>query len=279
MTALSIAEAERRMAVKPQVSVVGVADSEAGDRLATVTSLPSAEAGKDAARPEIPRAAGVSRHGRAGGVSRDTAVPPRAGVSRGAVAPGVAATGRRSAARAVVPGRATAAAPAAISAAIATRAAAPIPVARPAVSARPAHASALTRPAARSHATAPGRAAPPARPAAAPARPAASPAPLRLTARGRRVVAGLAAIAAAAAACLLSLALAGGAAAASHGPAREGWPAARKVVVEPGQTLWSIATAAEPGADTRAVIEQIVAANHLPGDTIEPGQALWVPAR
>src|SRR6185437_6439581 len=95
----------------------------------------------------------------------------------------------------------------------------------------------------------------------------------------RRVVAGLAAIAAAAAACLLSLALAGGAAAASHGPAREGWPAATKIVVEPGQPLWSIAAAAEPGADTRAVIEQIVAANHLPGDTIEPGQALWVPAR
>jgi hypothetical protein len=91
------------------------------------------------------------------------------------------------------------------------------------------------------------------------------------------VVAGLAVIAGAVAACLLSLTLAGGAAAASHGPAREGWSAARQIVVEPGQTLWSIASAAEPGADTRAVIEQIIAANRLPGDTIEPGEALWVP--
>jgi hypothetical protein len=103
-----------------------------------------------------------------------------------------------------------------------------------------------------------------------------APGPVRLTARGRRVVAVLAAIAAAAAAGLLSLALAGGAAAASHGPAKEGWPAARKIVVEPGQTLWSIAAGAEPRADTRAVIDQIIAANSLRGDAIEPGQVLWV---
>jgi hypothetical protein len=270
MTALSIAEAERRMAVNPQVSVVGAADSEAGGQLATVTSLPNAEAGKDAARPEIPRAAGVSRQAWVGGVSRDIAIPPRAGVSRAAVAPGAAATGRGATGRMVVPGRAPAVAPGAISRAIAGPPAPGIPAPRRAASARPA---APARSAARAHAAASARL------AASPTRPAVSPAPVRLTARGRRVVAGLAAIAAAAAACLLSLALAGGAAAASHGPAREGWPAAQKVVVEPGQTLWSIATAAEPGADTRAVIDQIVAANHLPGDTIEPGQALWVPAR
>jgi hypothetical protein len=41
--------------------------------------------------------------------------------------------------------------------------------------------------------------------------------------------------------------------------------------------LWSIASAAEPGADPRVIIQQIVAANALSGATIQAGQLLWVP--
>jgi len=49
-------------------------------------------------------------------------------------------------------------------------------------------------------------------------------------------------------------------------------------VVEPGDTLWSIASATSPGADPRAVIDAIVQTNGLQGASIQPGQALVVPA-
>jgi hypothetical protein len=110
-------------------------------------------------------------------------------------------------------------------------------------------------------------------------RPAARPAagPVRLTRRGRRVVGGLAIAAAALAAFLLSLTLGGGALASSHGSAGSPYQGMRQVVVQPGQNLWSIATQAEPGADPRLVIPQIVSANALAGDAIYPGEQLWVP--
>jgi LysM repeat protein len=50
-----------------------------------------------------------------------------------------------------------------------------------------------------------------------------------------------------------------------------------QIVVRPGQTLWSIAAAAEPSADPRIVIQQIIDANALGGNTIRAGQLLWVP--
>jgi len=49
------------------------------------------------------------------------------------------------------------------------------------------------------------------------------------------------------------------------------------VVVHPGQTLWSIASRAEPSADPRAVMQQIIDLNALHGTSVEPGQRLWVP--
>ena len=106
--------------------------------------------------------------------------------------------------------------------------------------------------------------------------------PVRLTRRGRLVVGGLALAVAALAALLLSLAASGGALAASHGAASHGaagtgYQGMRQVVVQPGQTLWSIAAAAQPGADPRLVIPQIVSANSLAGATIYPGEQLWVP--
>ena len=98
--------------------------------------------------------------------------------------------------------------------------------------------------------------------------------PLRLTRRGRLVVTAVAALLVTA----ISLLVAGAAQATNHGPAAG---AARhglvKVVVRPGQSLWSVAEKADPGQDTRAVIQQIITLNSLPGDTVAAGQQLWVP--
>jgi LysM repeat protein len=70
----------------------------------------------------------------------------------------------------------------------------------------------------------------------------------------------------------------GGAQAASH---RAGPGAAHRglsqVVVQPGQTLWSIARRAEPAADPRGVVQQIIEVNAMGSPTIQAGQLLWVP--
>jgi hypothetical protein len=112
---------------------------------------------------------------------------------------------------------------------------------------------------------------------AGPARPAASAGSLRLTKRGRAVVGGLSVAALALVVFLLSLALGGGALASNHGAAGSPYQGMRQVVVQPGQTLWTLAAQAEPGADPRVVIPQIVSANALAGATIFPGEQLWVP--
>ena len=100
---------------------------------------------------------------------------------------------------------------------------------------------------------------------------------LRLTRRGRIVIGALVMAAATAAALLIMLLGPGGAQATDHGPARAGYQGLHQVVVQPGQTLWSIAAAAEPAADTRVVIQEIMAANALDGSAISAGQLLWVP--
>jgi hypothetical protein len=104
------------------------------------------------------------------------------------------------------------------------------------------------------------------------------PGPIRLTRRGRAVVAALTILAATAVVLLLWLSLAGGAQASSHGQlARAGYRGMTQIVVRPGQTLWSLAAAAEPSADPRIVIQQIIDANALGGTTIRAGELLWVP--
>ena len=109
-------------------------------------------------------------------------------------------------------------------------------------------------------------------------RPQGRPGAVRLTRRGRRVVAALALALTASVVMLIWLAAAGGAAASDHrAPARGAYQGLAQVVVRPGQTLWSIAAAAEPSADPRVVIQQIVEANALSGATIHTGQLLWVP--
>jgi hypothetical protein len=102
----------------------------------------------------------------------------------------------------------------------------------------------------------------------------AAPPPLRLTRRGRIVVA----VTAALLVTIISLLAAGVAQATNHGPSPR---AARQnlvqVVVRPGQTLWSVAESADPDQDTRVVVRQIVDLNSLSGSTVQAGQQLWVP--
>jgi hypothetical protein len=99
-----------------------------------------------------------------------------------------------------------------------------------------------------------------------------------LTRRGRIVVGVLAAIGVALVAGLLWLAMAGQAQGSSRLPG-DGRPGLgmHRVVVRPGQTLWSIAVHADPAADPHVVIGEIVADNSLVGTSVQVGQVLWVP--
>jgi len=106
-----------------------------------------------------------------------------------------------------------------------------------------------------------------------PARDQPAAVPLRLTRRGRVVVAVAAALLLAA----LSLVIAASAQATNHPVARAAQQNLTKVTVRPGQSLWSVAESADPGADTRVVIQQIVELNGLTGAVVFAGQRLWVP--
>ena len=104
------------------------------------------------------------------------------------------------------------------------------------------------------------------------------PAPVRLTRRGRIVLGSLVIVLAAGAVmAVLLLTAPGGALASNHGQPGGGYQGMTQVVVQPGQTLWSIAAAAEPRADPRLVIQQIVSANSLAESAIYAGELLWVP--
>jgi hypothetical protein len=98
--------------------------------------------------------------------------------------------------------------------------------------------------------------------------------PLRLTRRGRVVVAVAAALLLAA----LSLVIAASAQATNHtAPSGAGQQNLSQVTVRPGQSLWSVAENADPDADTRAVVQQIIELNGLTGSVVFAGQRLWVP--
>ncbi len=93
-------------------------------------------------------------------------------------------------------------------------------------------------------------------------------APLRLTRRGVVVLAVVVAVLAGA---LLWLA-------ARAAPAEvAGPPAPRAVTVQPGDTLWSIATQVAPQRDPRAEVEALQRVNHLDATDLTPGQTLRVP--
>ncbi|MFT4234725.1 MAG: LysM peptidoglycan-binding domain-containing protein [Microbacterium sp.] len=96
---------------------------------------------------------------------------------------------------------------------------------------------------------------------------------LRLTVRGRRAVAAVAAVPVVAG--ILIGAISGGAALASRDAgAPEG--TFETVTVQPGDTLWGIATEVAPNEDPREVIDAITSLNNLTG-TLTGGETLAIP--
>jgi LysM domain len=110
------------------------------------------------------------------------------------------------------------------------------------------------------------------------ARVAQRPGPVRLTRRGRRVVAGFVIGVIIVAATVLWMSVAGSVQASSQA-STQGSPyrGMTQVVVRPGQTLWSIAAAAEPSGNMWAVVQQIINVNALSSANVQAGQLLWVP--
>lgn len=75
-----------------------------------------------------------------------------------------------------------------------------------------------------------------------------------------------------------SMAIAGGAQATGRSGASDtAASGVTKVEIRPGQNLWSVVEAYDPGADTRVVIQEILQMNSLKTDQVQPGQLLWVP--
>jgi hypothetical protein len=93
------------------------------------------------------------------------------------------------------------------------------------------------------------------------------PCSLRLTRRGRLVVLGAGLVAA------LGL----GAVAASSVLADSGPEPTRVVHVQPGQTLWSIASSVDDGGDVRSTMARLERLNHLDSASLQVGQTLRVP--
>jgi hypothetical protein len=93
---------------------------------------------------------------------------------------------------------------------------------------------------------------------------------VRLTRRGRLVLLALLLMLTGAVAVLVAAST--GEAAAPAGPAAT-------VVVQPGDTLWSIAARYAPGPDPFTTIERIRQLNGLDGYTVHAGQRLMLPAR
>ena len=105
-----------------------------------------------------------------------------------------------------------------------------------------------------------------------PIRTAVTPPHTCLTRRGRMAVTGVSALLIGA----LSVGLATAAQATRSGPASPGRYLS-KVTVLPGQSLWSLAEANDPDADTRQVVQQIKQLNSMTGDQVQAGAVLWVP--
>lgn len=98
---------------------------------------------------------------------------------------------------------------------------------------------------------------------------------LRLTARGRRVLALLAALPAVIALSLAIIAGGSAIAAKDSGTATQSFDT---VTVTSGDTLWTIAEEVAPQADPRDVVSAIVRLNLLEDVTISAGQRIAIPA-
>jgi hypothetical protein len=99
---------------------------------------------------------------------------------------------------------------------------------------------------------------------------AGGPAPVRLTRRGRVLLVLTVMLLAVLAGFTIGR---GSSLAAGAGGTRE-----RHVVVQPGESLWSVAARVAPTRDPRAVVADLEALNHLSSPTVEPGERLAVPA-
>jgi hypothetical protein len=111
-------------------------------------------------------------------------------------------------------------------------------------------------------------------PQARPFLPGDAPQRLRLTRRGWVVLVVFAAVVVS----LIGLAVASGTPAAdSAASAGTAGHSMTRIVVQPGQTLWTIAMRADPRADPRLIVQRIIAANALRDGSIQAGQRLLVP--
>jgi hypothetical protein len=99
----------------------------------------------------------------------------------------------------------------------------------------------------------------------------------RLTRRGRIVVAALITAGVVLVAALAWLAGTARAEAAGSGtPASAVYHSLHSVVVQPGESLWTIAAQADPAGDPRTVMQEIIDINALHGTSVQPGQRLWL---
>jgi len=98
---------------------------------------------------------------------------------------------------------------------------------------------------------------------------------LRLTVRGRRVLAAVAA--APLVAGIAFSVLAGGSALASG--EQNAVVSFETVTVLPGDTLWSIASEIAPGVDPRDVIDDIMSLNNLSSGAIQAGSEIAIPTQ
>jgi nucleoid-associated protein YgaU len=94
---------------------------------------------------------------------------------------------------------------------------------------------------------------------------------VRLTRRARRLAVVLALCGGVVLGSLLDSLVSGGAGDGLH------LAGVSSVVVEPGDTLWSIAESVAGGADVRDVVDRIQELNRLEGSSLEPGQVLQLP--
>jgi hypothetical protein len=97
------------------------------------------------------------------------------------------------------------------------------------------------------------------------------PAPLRLTRRGRRVLSGLSI------GIGLSLAVATAAVQLAHADGGLQLAGSATVVVQSGDTLWSLAQEWAPEEDPRGVIDAVVELNGLQNVDLVPGMVLQLP--
>jgi hypothetical protein len=105
--------------------------------------------------------------------------------------------------------------------------------------------------------------------------------PVRLTRRGRIVVTGVSALIIGLASVALATTAqatrgAGAAGASGAGGASPGKYVTR-VMVRPGQSLWTLAEGYDPDADPRIIVADIEQLNSLSTDQLQPGEMLWVP--